>query len=166
VVLFKSQLRDNPAAQDKIVTWIKALRSGLYSQSHGVLRDKDGGFCCLGVVLDLEDPNGWDIDLSGSAMDMLGKKGFQHKLSANSVTGTLVGGANIYYPNNEAKGTLCLTNEGAERLGVLNDGSKMDDALPKSFAQIADFLETQMKLAIADPGRLDPVAWSPSGVVV
>lgn len=38
--------------------WIKALRSGKYTQGTGKLRDKDK-FCCLGVACDLYDKNIW-----------------------------------------------------------------------------------------------------------
>lgn len=38
--------------------WIDALRGGGYRQTKGVLRDCNG-FCCLGVGLDLIDPNAW-----------------------------------------------------------------------------------------------------------
>lgn len=33
--------------------WIKALRSGLYQQGSGFLRDRDNHFCCLGVLCNL-----------------------------------------------------------------------------------------------------------------
>lgn len=40
--------------------WLAALRSGKYKQGHGVLRDKDNGFCCLGVYCDLtSEPGDW-----------------------------------------------------------------------------------------------------------
>lgn len=44
--------------------WLKALRSGEYSQTKGVLRDANG-FCCLGVLCDLhqkETPNAKWVD--------------------------------------------------------------------------------------------------------
>lgn len=33
--------------------WVKALRSGKYTQGQEKLRDKDDNFCCLGVLCDL-----------------------------------------------------------------------------------------------------------------
>jgi hypothetical protein len=33
--------------------WINALRSGKYKQARGVLTDRDGGHCCLGVACEL-----------------------------------------------------------------------------------------------------------------
>ncbi len=35
--------------QDKLDVWVKALRSGEYSQVQSALM-KDGGYCCLGVA--------------------------------------------------------------------------------------------------------------------
>ncbi len=34
--------------------WIKALRSGDYTQGRGVLRSMDDEFCCLGVLADVK----------------------------------------------------------------------------------------------------------------
>lgn len=34
--------------------WITALRSGDYEQHRGSLCSEDGGFCCLGVLRDIE----------------------------------------------------------------------------------------------------------------
>ena len=46
--------------------WVAALRSGMYKQGTGVLRQKsqDGrdGFCCLGVLCDVYDPDPEWID--------------------------------------------------------------------------------------------------------
>ncbi len=33
--------------------WVKALRSGKYKQTTGVLKKPRGGFCCLGVLCDI-----------------------------------------------------------------------------------------------------------------
>src|SRR5262249_30875840 len=38
--------------------WVEALRSGKYAQSTGALQDHKG-HCCLGVLCDLVDPEGW-----------------------------------------------------------------------------------------------------------
>ncbi len=43
--------------------WVEALRSGKYVQAKGCLRDSrphGDGFCCLGVLCDVIDPEGWD----------------------------------------------------------------------------------------------------------
>lgn len=38
--------------------WVEALRSGNYKQGHKGLRKKEE-FCCLGVLADVGDPEGW-----------------------------------------------------------------------------------------------------------
>jgi|SRR5712671_2579910 len=40
------------------VKWVAALRSGKYRQGEGYLQ-KDGRFCCLGVLCDLLDDKDW-----------------------------------------------------------------------------------------------------------
>ena len=46
----------NEVLRDK---WVAALRSGKYEQSRGRLRTQNG-YCCLGVLCDVKDPNGWN----------------------------------------------------------------------------------------------------------
>jgi hypothetical protein len=38
--------------------WLEALRSGRYAQTREYLR-QDGGFCCLGVLCDIANPEAW-----------------------------------------------------------------------------------------------------------
>ena len=38
--------------------WVRALRSGKYTQATGALRTDDG-FCCLGVLCDVYDSDKW-----------------------------------------------------------------------------------------------------------
>jgi hypothetical protein len=38
--------------------WVEALRSGKYQQGQGYLQ-KDGKFCCLGVLCDVSDVGEW-----------------------------------------------------------------------------------------------------------
>lgn len=39
--------------------WVNALRSGKYKQAKSTLRN-NYGYCCLGVLCDLYDPNKWE----------------------------------------------------------------------------------------------------------
>lgn len=39
--------------------WLEALRSGKYVQTTGQLHNAKG-FCCLGVLCNVVDPNAWD----------------------------------------------------------------------------------------------------------
>lgn len=47
--------------EDIKLKWVTALRSGRYQQTSGQLRD-ERGYCCLGVLCDVIDPNQWDSD--------------------------------------------------------------------------------------------------------
>lgn len=40
--------------------WVAALRSGEFKQGTGRLRDEVGGHCCLGVLCQLVNPEGWE----------------------------------------------------------------------------------------------------------
>ena len=48
-----------------IEEWVAALRGGDYSQGQQALQ-RDGCFCCLGVLYDLEKPEGW-VKLKGGS---------------------------------------------------------------------------------------------------
>lgn len=56
--------------EEQFTNWIEALRSGNYKQGTGKLRDKNNCYCCLGVLADTIDPEGWAgntwNDLGGS----------------------------------------------------------------------------------------------------
>jgi hypothetical protein len=39
--------------------WVAALRSGNYQQARNGLK-KGGGYCCLGVLCDIVNPDGWE----------------------------------------------------------------------------------------------------------
>lgn len=41
--------------------WIDALRSGKYPQARFSLKNYEG-YCCLGVLCDIMNPNGWSKD--------------------------------------------------------------------------------------------------------
>jgi len=41
--------------------WLEGLRSGRYAQGTISLKNKDDKYCCLGVLCDLIDPNGWSL---------------------------------------------------------------------------------------------------------
>lgn len=50
--------------------WLKALRSGEYEQIAGILKGRDAktgkvGYCCLGVLCDVVDPEGFEDEREG-----------------------------------------------------------------------------------------------------
>lgn len=57
------QLRRNIMDKKLKDKWVKALRSGNYKQGKNKLRSlEDNCFCCLGVLCDVIDPEGWEED--------------------------------------------------------------------------------------------------------
>lgn len=54
--------------------WIRALRSGKYKQGHDRLRTEDNRFCCLGVVCDIVNPDGWRGGRHSGSKVLLGKR--------------------------------------------------------------------------------------------
>lgn len=58
----------NPEIKKK---WLKALRSGEYKQGRNLLRSNTDHYCCLGVLCDILNPNGWEK--SGDSYSMNGK---------------------------------------------------------------------------------------------
>lgn len=151
--LFNPSILDDPEAPDEVTLWVTALRSGKYVQGRNALRTEHGGFCCLGVYLDVIDPEGWGADPIINSDERVG---FPHRLAESCS-----GGERIFFLDDEARNRLHLSREGMEYLGRLNDGT---EAGPNTFAGIADFVETDMRLATARPDRLDPVPWSPASV--
>lgn len=97
--------------------WVRALRSGEYKQGGGVLRSGDR-FCCLGVLCDIVDPEGWaELALTHRQ---------RHR-------GELV------FPRPELRGDV-----GIGSLAVLCILSDMNDVDCKSFQEIADYIEEEL----------------------
>lgn len=104
--------RLNPEAKAK---WLEALRSGRYAQARESLRNSDG-FCCLGVLCDATNPNGW----SGQAWSYKGSTMWETSLPVNFM--------------NE----INLAGEMEDNL------INMNDRQGKSFSQIADWIEAHL----------------------
>lgn len=92
--------------------WIEALYSGAYQQSRGSLR-KDDTFCCLGVLCDLVDPEGWK------------KNPFANHYSFKLYNSM---------PPTDIMVSMGLTYADTTTLSTLNDSSNF------SFEEIADYL--------------------------
>jgi hypothetical protein len=104
-------------------SWLAALRDGSHKQGHKALKDGCGGFCCLGVGLDLIDPDGWHGEAQEIACRKLGFgwKGF--------------GPAEIY----RVAKVLQIDASEAHKLAAMNDG--LDDYKVHSFDEIAAYIE-------------------------
>lgn len=106
--------------------WLEALRSGKYAQTRNALRrplaedETTEGFCCLGVLCDVLDPNGWEDEL-----DIAGYRNWRH-------------------PTGRAATSLPIALE--EQLGLTGVIGELidqnDDGSP--FASIADFIEANL----------------------
>lgn len=101
--------------------WIDALRSGNYSQSKHYLRRKDisgrsEGYCCLGVLCDIVDPEGWDVGT---------EFGFRHQGETDG-------------PSESVKESVGLTDEQENALIGMNDREGL------SFNEIADWIEANI----------------------
>ncbi len=113
-------------------TWIAALRSGKYKQGRGALKKiefdfvtdepKPPTFCCLGVLCDLVDPEGWKSEDLPDAVDA--------RFSNYKLTG---------------KSTAVLSKHAFDRLGLAYEIAGqlmyMNDRDKNTFAQIATFIE-------------------------
>lgn len=88
--------------------WIEALRSGQYQQGAGSL-NREGRFCCLGVLCDLIDPNAW---VSGFGAHTRGDapKAFHYRM-----------GLYHGYPPPEVCESAGLDFKEARRLANMND---------------------------------------------
>lgn len=103
------------------IQWINALRSGKYKQGRvGYLKDKKGGYCCLGVLNELFPK----LNLSGGSTICL-------------ENAACIG----LQPNGE------LHHVGADKatpwLSELNDGSKYLNIKRFTFEEIADIIQIE-----------------------
>lgn len=117
-------------AEDKEVLekWVATLRSGDYEQGVGRLRRPDERYCCLGVLCDILEPNGWKRFEAGDA-------GFEYWQHLGEVA----------YPAGDSKAAEFLERTGLEsgRLTDLNDGA---EEIPRQdFAGIANYIEQTAK---------------------
>ncbi len=99
--------------------WIRALRSGEYTQGEGSLKAYNFGgseyeFCCLGVLCDLVDSTKWDRE---------------------ATTGNIVFEGKADYPPTSILEMVGLTLEDAQLLATFNDSDGYD------FEDIARYLE-------------------------
>lgn len=108
--------------------WIAALRSGQYQQGQMRLRNSDG-FCCLGVLCDLE------VKLGGGTWEMrTAIDGFSSWVF-NSSNGFEVD-AHTYLPAS-LKDCIYLPRDSEGTLAGMNDEGR-------TFAQIADYIEAEV----------------------
>jgi hypothetical protein len=108
----------NPEIKTK---WLEALRSGRYAQTQALLRDTKG-YCCLGVLCDIVDPDEW-----AQVEDCVEDPPVDCFLHHGSKT----------MPDDFVLCGVDLRGVDADTLANLNDNGK-------SFAEIADFIEANL----------------------
>lgn len=109
----------NPAIKTK---WLVALRSGDYPQTRRRLRDDDG-FCCMGVLCDVVDPEGWSAYNNGT-----------FRSSRAFPPPSVIDEAGLY------DGRLCALGI----TGIMGDLANLNDNMGLSFPEIADYIEENL----------------------
>lgn len=75
-------MKTKPMNPDVKAKWLEALRSGEYKQAEGVLRTRDDGYCCLGVLCQIASDEG-----VVPQPEQLPHAGNYHWTGSNGVTG-------------------------------------------------------------------------------
>lgn len=106
--------------------WVAALRSGEYKQGCCALRDRDGNYCCLGVLCDLHAKA---VGRSGPVPIHQADACYLDESEELPIEVMNWAGIDVQSPKTNGM-----------RLSVLNDGGT-DINSPYSFAEIADLIE-------------------------
>lgn len=99
--------------------WLEALRSGRYKQGNSYLKNYKNEFCCLGVLCDLVDPSGWEMEENENPLFFL----FDNSAS---------------YLSNDF-----ISKIGKFSIEMMYELAKMNDT-GKSFKKIADYIEKEI----------------------
>lgn len=119
--------------------WVEALRSGEYEQARDKLRDSVGtdkdGFCCLGVLCDLYDENGWD----GHVYVARSEDGEDREPS--QLPEAVAQWAGLDSTNPRLDDIEAATHNDGEEPETDEDEAPVGGVRPKSFSEIADLIE-------------------------
>ena len=110
--------------------WVKALRSGKYKQTRNVLADNKG-FCCLGVLCDLYQPEYWTYRSYDESLDHLTFLNETEVLPKEVAEWAGLNGDSWDNPN-------VIYKNKPTYLATLNDTEKL------TFNQTADIIEEQL----------------------
>lgn len=129
--------------QELKAKWLAALRSGQYTQDRQlmctIMADGSKRFCCLGVLADVADLSG------GTARTFYGNlQGIKYAAGFVFDTPEFMNDPSGYF-NNDALKQLGLTPEQQSLLYQMNDGNGAFYPYGRSFAQIADWIEENVK---------------------
>lgn len=113
--------------------WLKALRSGEYTQCRAMLKDTEDNFCCLGVLTDLYRKNQkkgkWVKDIDGSFDFFIEDK----KVSFGYLCDPVMKWAGLKQRNPYVNAN-----------GTMTELSSCNDSLKYNFKKIADLIEENL----------------------
>ena len=109
--------------------WIKALRSGKYTQTSDRLKGDNGSYCCLGVLCDISKLGRWMPIIIG------GSKSAYMSSDKETSYGNLPSSVQDWAGISSAYGRIEFTKNKSVSLTELNDARK------RSFKQIAAYIE-------------------------
>jgi hypothetical protein len=113
--------------------WVEALRSGKYKQGKEALaRRKPHGkteYCCLGVLCDVEN--------------VLRQSNSFGEFYFGGMEGDPYTGESAYLPREFAE-EVGISMDAMQRLAAMNDGTRYDDPTPRTFEEIADYIEKEL----------------------
>lgn len=109
--------------------WLAALRSGRYSQARGRLFN-GAAFCCLGVLCDTIDHDGWS-ELSEDEAPTLGPDNFSHPFGDSN---------ELLDPH--FRDEIGIPAEAETKLTHMNDGE--NGGPPANFTEIAEWIEENL----------------------
>ena len=119
--------------------WVEALRSGKYEQGTTSLKSSRGTWCCLGVLADIIDPDGWSVPARNALVGIVATAdgriyfGYNHPLAVNQYLKAEVGLGNI---QDLREGSATQT-----KLANMNDSGCFN------FNEIADYIEKNIDVA-------------------
>lgn len=99
--------------------WVAALRSGQYKQGRLALRSQSNCFCCLGVLCDIVQPEGWSAGTGAGCLF------FTHTDGSRQPA----------LPPRSLLDAVGLSMQAADRLSALNDKGR-------TFEEIANVIES------------------------
>jgi len=108
--------------------WIEALRSGLYEQGTGFLRDINDNYCCLGVACEVAIKNGLQLEVVNNSK----------QYSYYNYTEYTPQVVMDYFGLTTKSGKYVQVNH--EKHDSLAENNDMDNM---SFAEIADIIENE-----------------------
>lgn len=106
--------------------WVAALRSGKYKQATGTLNDCGGGYCCLGVLLDISGRGLW--------------RSSSYEFEADD-------GESLYCDGDLGRRVRILMRinpDQEEKLVGMNDGEPEEGVKPIPFEEIALWIEQNL----------------------